>query len=499
MNAPLRRVGVVVLVLFALLFVNLNWVQAYHAKDYANSDFNGRVQTEQYQRQRGSILLSDNQTVVAESKATNDTLKYLRSYPIPTEYAHVVGYKPVTLGATGIERWEDKFLAGEADSQIADRIVGMFTNSRSAGGNVILTISKAAQDAAFNGLKNNTKGVTKGAVVAINPKSGALLAAVSLPTFDPNPLVTHETDPALAVFNKLNADPTKPLLNRAFSETYPPGSTFKVISSATALTNGFNPESTITGGNDYQPPDTTQVLHNSSGVVCPDQITLKNALTVSCNTAFARLCVEQLGSDKIKSMAQAFGFESEPKFDGDSERNYMNVVASHTGAMTGPDGQVDRPVLAQSCIGQRDVRMTPLQGALVAATVANGGSQMRPYIIDKLQAPDLSTTQVGTQHEQRQPFDSKVAGDLQDMMISVVQNGTGKRAQIDGLRVGGKTGTADTDEGAQAHGWFLGFAMRGNEPLVAVAVFLESAGKGGSSEAARIAGLVMKAAVGGQR
>jgi peptidoglycan glycosyltransferase len=497
-NAPLRRVGVVVLLLFALLFANLNWVQAYHAEDYRSSDFNGRVQTEQYQRQRGSILLSDGQTVVAESKATNDTLKYLRSYPLALEFAHPIGYKPVNLGATGIEKWEDRFLAGEADSQIADRIVGMFTNSRSAGGNVILTISKAAQDAALNGLKNNTKGVTKGAVVAINPKNGALLAAVSLPTFDPNPLAAHATNPALAVYDKLNADPNKPLLNRAFSETFPPGSTFKVVTSATALANGLNPESTLTGGADYQPPETTQVLHNSTGVVCPNQITLKNALTVSCNTAFARLCVEQLGADKIKSMAQAFGFESEPRFDGD-DKNYMNVVASHTGAMTGPDGRVDRPVLAQSCIGQRDVRMTPLQGALIAATVANGGQQMRPFIIDKLQAPDLSITQVGGQHEQRRPFDAKVAADLQDMMISVVQNGTGKKAQIGGFRVGGKTGTADTDEGAQAHGWFIGFAMRGNEPLVAVAVFLEGAGKGGSSEAANIAGLVMKAVVRGQK
>jgi peptidoglycan glycosyltransferase len=490
---------VVVLILFSLLFVNLNWVQAYHARDYASSDYNGRVQTEQYQRQRGSILLADSQTVVAESKATTDTLKYLRTYPFPTEYAHVIGYKPVNLGATGIEKWEDKFLAGEADSQIADRIVGMFTNSRSAGGNVILTVNKTAQDAAFNGLKNNNNHVGKGAVVAINPKTGALLAAVSLPTFDPNPMVSHETDPALQVYNQLNTDQGKPLLNRAFSETYPPGSTFKVITSATALANGADENTVLTGGDSYQPPDTSQVLHNSTGVVCPDQIPLIRALTVSCNTAFARLCVEQLGADKIKSMAQAFGFESEPKFDGDGERNYMNVVASHTGAITGPGGQVDRPALAQSCIGQRDVRMTPLQGALIAATVANGGAQMRPYIIDKVQAPDLSTTQVGAAHEQRRPFDGNVAGRLQDMMVSVVENGTGKKAQVQGLRVGGKTGTADTDEGALAHGWFIGFAMRGNEPLVAVAVFLEGAGKGGSSEAARIAGLVMKAVAGGQK
>ncbi len=499
MNAPLRRVGVVVLLLFALLFVNLNWVQAYHAREYATSDFNGRVQTEQYQRQRGSILLSDGRTVVAQSVATADTLKYLRTYPIPEEYAHIVGYKPVNGAPTAVEKWEDQFLAGEADSQIADRIVGMFTNSKSAGGNVILTVNKAVQDAAFKGLSNNTK-TKSGAVVALNPKTGALLAAVSLPTFNPNPIASHDTAAADKAFNQLNKDKdNKPLLSRAFSETFPPGSTFKVITSATALTSGLTPETQLVGGPDYKPPQTSQVLHNSTGVDCPEQITLKRSLTVSCNTAFARLCVEQLGADKIKSMAQAFGFESEPRFDGDEKNDTMGVVPSHTGNMTRPDGQVDPPVLAQSCIGQRDVRITPLQGALVAATVANGGSQMRPYLIEALQAPDLSRTQVGVAREARRPFDGRVAADLQDMMISVVTDGTGKNARIDGFRVGGKTGTADTDEGAQAHGWFLGFAMRGDEPLVAVAVFLEGAGRGGSSEAAKIAGQVMRAALGVQR
>ncbi len=498
MNAPLRRVGVVVLLLFALLFVNLNWVQAYHARDYATSDYNGRVQTEQYQRQRGSILLADGQTIVAQSIATTDTLKYLRKYPVPTEYAHVVGYKPVNGAPTAIEKWEDQFLAGEADSQIANRIVGWFTNTKSPGGNVILTVNKAAQDAAFKGLTNNTK-TKRGAIVALNPKTGALLAAVSLPTFDPNPLASHDTTAADAAYNQLNKNPEKPLLSRAFSDTYPPGSTFKVITSATALTSGLTPDTQIVGGPDYQPPQTSQVLHNASGVDCPEQLTLKRALTVSCNTAFARLCVEQLGADKIKSMAQALGFESEPRFDGDEKNDTMAVVASHTGPMTRPDGQVDPPVLAQSCIGQRDVRITPLQGALVAATVANGGSQMRPYLIEALQAPDLSRTQIGVGHEQRRPFDQRVAADLQDMMVSVVTDGTGRNARIDGFRVGGKTGTADTEEGAQAHGWFIGFAMRGNEPLVAVAVFLESAGRGGSSEAAKIAGQVMRAALGVQK
>jgi peptidoglycan glycosyltransferase len=494
MNAPLRRAGVVVLLLFALLFVNLNWVQAYRAEDYRTSDYNGRVQTSQYQRQRGSILVKNGQVAVAESKETADTLKYLRTYPLGGEYAHVVGYKPVNLAMTAVEKWEDLYLAGEDDRQLADRILAMFTNNRSAGGNVLLTLSPAAQDTALKEISNNRLGVKKGAVVAINPKTGALLAAVSIPTFDPNPLTSHDTNAALTAFRRLDGDPNKPLLNRAFSETYPPGSTFKVISSATALTNGLTPETVLTGGPDYQPPQTTLVFHNASGVNCPQQLTLKQALTVSCNTAFMRLCVEQLNADKVKSMAQAFGFESEPRFDGD-DRNFMNVVPSHTGPMTGPDGRPDPPVLAQSCIGQNNVRMTALQGALVAATVANGGSQMRPYLIDRLQASDLSFTDVANPREQRRPLSPQAAADLQDMMVSVVDNGTGRNARIANMRVGGKTGTAENGEAASDHGWFIGFVMKGNEPIAAVAVLLEGAGKGGSGEATRIAGQVMRAII----
>jgi peptidoglycan glycosyltransferase len=496
MNAPLRRVGVVVLILFALLFVNLNYRQAYKAEDYRTSAYNGRVQTDEYQRQRGSILLSDERTIIAESKATTDTLKYLRTYPLTTEYAHVVGYKPVNLGATGVEKWEDQYLAGLADTQIADRIIGMFTNNRSAGGNVILTVSKATQDAATKELANNKLGIKKGSAVVLDPKTGALLASVSMPSFDPNPLASHSVSTAQAAYNQLNADKDgKPLLNRGFSETYPPGSTFKVIDSAVALSNGLNPDTVLKGGESYTPPQTTVPIHNASGVNCPDQITLRQALVVSCNTAFARLCVEQLHANAVKSMAQALGYESQPRFAGDEKTNYMNVAPSHTGSITRPDGQEDPAALAQSCIGQFDVRSTPLQAALVAATVANGGSEMRPYLIDKEQAPDLSKTQIGIPRELKRPFSGQVAGQLQDMMIAEVNGGTGKSAAIPGFQVGGKTGTAENAESAGEHGWFIGFAMKDGQPIVAVAVMLENAGRGGSKEAARISGLIMRAVI----
>jgi peptidoglycan glycosyltransferase len=492
MNAPLRRVGVVVLVLFGLLFANLNWVQAYKADTYRNNEHNSqRVQISEYQRQRGSIEAAGG-VVLAQSSPTDDDLKYQRAYPLADQYAHIVGYKSVNLGSTEIEKLENAYLQGNADSQVADRWLAMLTGKRTSGGNVLLTLSPTAQQTAYEALQNKGK-VRKGAVVALDPTTGALLAAVSAPSFNPNPLVGHDAKAALAEELRLENDPNKPLLNRAFSELYPPGSTFKVVMSAAALVNGVQPETVLQGGTSYTAPGTTHAIQNAPGVVCADQITLKQALTVSCNTAFSRLGAEQLGADNIKKMAQAFGFEGPTRFDQDP-KNAMGIASSHTGTMFDPSGQVDKPTVAQSSIGQSNVRMTPLQGALIAATVANHGSQMRPYLIDKELAADRTSTYVAKPQEQRQPVNAQVADTLRDMMVSVVESGTGTQAKIAGVQVGGKTGTAQTGDSPD-HGWFIGFAIKDGKPIAAVAVFLENAGNSGSHDAAQIAGNVMRAII----
>jgi peptidoglycan glycosyltransferase len=493
MNAPLRRVGVVVLVLFALLFANLNYRQAYKADEYRNDDHNGRLQVTEYQRARGNIINAKG-NAVAKSQETNDSLKYLRVYPYKDAYAHIVGHKPVNLAATDVEKLQNLFLIGQADSQVGDRIAAMFTGKQPAGGNVLLTLSEAAQATAYDQLNKNQKGAKKGAVVMLDPATGALLASVSMPSYDPNLLSTHDTNAATAAYNQLDKDANKPLLNRALSENYPPGSTFKVITSAAAIVNnGLTPDSVIQGGENYTLPQTTQVFKNASTVNCPNSLTLREALTISCNTAFMRLAVEQTGGDKLKGMAQQFGFGSEPRFIGDTESNYFGCAVSETGTITDPNGRIDPPALAQSSIGQRDVRMTPLQGALIAATVANGGKQMQPYVVDSLQNADLAQIDKTQPKVARTPFNSQVAGYLQDMMISVTDNGTGKKARISGVQVGSKTGTAENAEDDAAHGWYIGFAMKDGKPLAAIAVILENAGKGGSAEASRIGGQVMKA------
>lgn len=498
MNAPLRRVGVVVLVLFAMLFVNLNYRQVVKADDYRTHPRNGRVQASEYEHARGKIVNAQG-IAVADAQETGDSLKFLRTYPLKDQYAHVIGFKPVNLGATSLEKLNNDFLTGTSDKQAADRIAGLFTGKEPAGGNVLLTISKTAQETAYTQLGTNKLKVKSGAVVALDPTTGAVLAEVSLPSFDPNLLSTHDINAANANYNKLDKDPAKPMLNRAVSDIYPPGSTFKVITSAAALTadSSLSPDSIVQGGEFYQPPQTSTFrIKNAHEGICPDSITLKQALTVSCNTVFARMGVERVGADKLKSMAQAFGFESEPRYIEDQERNYCGIVASHTGPMTaGSDNRVDPPAVAQSSIGQREVKMSPLQGAMIAATVANGGREMRPYVVDRLQNADLSNADRTEPKELGRPISGDVAAKLQDMMFSVVtsRDGTGRNANISGLQVGGKTGTAEDGEDAQDHGWFIGFAMKDGKPIVSVAVFLENAGKGGSAEAARIAGQVMKA------
>ncbi|MET8352765.1 penicillin-binding protein 2 [Micromonospora sp. NPDC005206] len=495
MNAPLRRVGVVVIVLFGLLFANLNWIQAYKADEYRTSDYNGRVQVADYKRKRGNIEAGG--TAVATSKETTGKLKFLRSYPGGAKYAHVLGYKPVNLADQGIERVENDFLAGTSDQLIGDRFKDMFTGDQTGGGNVLLTLSKRAQDVAYDQLRNNQVGVKKGAAIAIDPRTGAVQALVSMPSFDPNPLTVHDSTEAAAAFNKLDQDPDGPLKNRALSETLPPGSTFKIVVAAAALENGISKSTSIPAGSSYTPPTSGSPIRNAHPSICPkSQVTLLDAVTESCNTGFAQLGV-RLGADTIKEKAQQFGFEQDDLTVGQLGEDGLRTAASRTGDMQNPDGSADPAALAQSSIGQNNVRMTPLEGAMIAGAVANGGSQMRPYLVRQLLAPDRTTSYYTAKpRELRQPVNGQVAGDLRDMMVSVVQKGTGRNAAISGYTVGGKTGTAQSAPDRPDHGWFIGFALDKNgTPVSAVCVVLEQAGSGGSSEAARIGGQIMRAAI----
>ena len=463
--------------LFALLIGNLTWVQFFQNDFYANNANNTRVLLEEYSRQRGAILAGPD--AIATSVATEGELKYQREYANGPMYANLTGYKSLVYGASGIEGAENEVLSGADDRLFVDRITDTFTGREPAGGNVILNVNPKVQEAMSKGI-----GSSVGAAVAIDPKTGAILGQFTSPSYDPNVLADHDRDKETAEWDAMQDKTPNPMLDRSASERYPPGSTFKVIVSAAALEMGMTPDTMVPAGNSYSPPDTTHDITNSNNQCGEAQLPLKEALARSCNTTFSRLCVEQIGPEKIAEVAKRFGFE-------ESYTTPLSVVESTTGTLG------DKATLAQSCIGQNEVAATPFQMAMVSAAIANGGTRMGPQLIKELQAPDQTTLERTGSEKLNESVSPEVASQLQTMMQGVITGGTGENAAINGVTVGGKTGTAEHGDGIPEHGWFTGYAMGDDgKPAIAVAVFLDSAGDGGSSEATTIAGAVMKAALG---
>ena len=463
--------------LFALLIGNLTWVQFFQNDFYANNERNTRVILEEYSRQRGAILAGPD--AIATSVATDGELKYQREYANGPLYANLTGYKSLVYGASGIEGAENEVLSGSDDRLFVDRITDTFTGREPAGGNVILNVNPKIQEAMSKGI-----GSSIGAAVAIDPKTGAILGQFTSPSYDPNLLASHDREKVSADWDALQDKTPNPMLDRSASERYPPGSTFKVIVSAAALEMGMTPDTMVPAGNSYSPPDTTHVITNSDNQCPAAEMPLKQALALSCNTTFSRLCVEQIGPEKIAEVAKRFGFE-------EGYTTPLSVVASTTGTLG------DKATLAQSCIGQNEVAATPFQMAMVSAAIANGGTRMGPHLVKELQAPDQTTLERTGSEKLNESVEPEIAAQLQTMMQSVVADGTGRNAQIQGITVGGKTGTAEPGDGSPEHGWFTGYAMgEDGKPAIAVAVFLDSAGAGGSAEATRIAGEVMKVALG---
>jgi peptidoglycan glycosyltransferase len=471
------------MVLFALLFVNLNYVQFVKANDYRTNPANQRTKIQDPNRKRGLIVNADGQSI-AQEMPTAGTTRYQRFYPANSLYATVTGYDSPTFGTSGIENDQDSFLSGDSDKLFVRRISDLVTGRQAQGGNVLLTVKSKVQQAAFSAMQSDAAGKT-GAAIALDPTTGAVLGAVSFPTYNPNELANPDKNAQQAAWNKLNPkDPAapSPLLNRAWREYYPPGSTFKTVVSAAALAGGYTPQSKLPAGLQYIAPGTTTPIQNDDGSACTGNPTsLLDALRVSCNTAYANLGVT-LGPDKVRKQANAFGF------DANISNDAIHAVQSKLGSLS------DLPSLAQSSIGQRDVRMTPLQGAMIAGAVANNGIEMKPYVVADVQGPDLSSLGKATPVQYGQPMTQPVASQLQLMMQSVVNDGTGKKAQISGVVVGGKTGTAQNGGNKPDTVWFIGYAIDNGKPVAAVAVVLDQAG-GSSGVPTAIGGKILKAAV----
>ena len=477
MSRPIRRIAVVLGILLVALLVNVTVIQVVLAGDYRDRPGNQRVLLEEYDRERGPILVGSNP--VARSKETGDTLKFLRVYSDGPLYAPVTGFYSLVYGATGLERTENRILTGSSSLFVVDRAEQLFAGRQPVGGAVTTTINARAQKAAFDGLRGK-----KGAVVAIEPSTGRILASVQFPSFDPNILSSHDPAAIREYYMTLEADPGKPLLNRPIVSLNPPGSTFKIVTAAAALASGrFTPDTVIPGPRTYDLPDSTKKIRNWNGQSCGpgDLVTLRQALAISCNTAFAWLG-NQLGADALRTQADLMGFD----------QNFEIPLRAATSRF--PENP-DDPQTAMSAIGQFDVRATALQMAMVGAAVANSGKTMNPYLVQEVRGPDLAILQTTTPSVYEQAMSPINAAQLTEMLVNVVENGTGSNARIPGVRVAGKTGTAQTGNDNPAVAWFVAFAPA-QSPQVAVAVVVEDAGAAevsGNQLAAPIARAVIEA------
>ena len=484
MNKPIRVVSVFCLVLFMALLVNVTYLMYVRADTLSDDPRNRRIITATFSRERGAILVGKD--AVARSVPSDDKYKFQRVYPQPMKYAPITGYFS-WYGQTGVESSQNSVLAGDDSRLFVTRLVDMLSNSDPKGGNVQLAADAAAQDAAWEGLEA-LPGDAQGAVVALEPTTGRVLAMASTPTFDPNKLASHDFGAVADLSKELNADPREPLINRAIGTTLPPGSTFKLVTAAAAIESGnYDADSQVPGGYRFKLPQSTTSVGNYDGGNCGGRrITLTQALQVSCNVTFMSLANE-LGVDAMAEQAEAFGFNDTSLEDlgGQAESLYPR--------------DLDPPQTALSGIGQSSVTATPLQMAMVVAAIANDGDVMRPYVVDEVRAANLSVLDRTDPQSISKAISSTTAEELTTMMVATVDSGTATPAQIPGVQVAGKTGTAQSTADRPPYAWFVSFAPADN-PQVAVAVLVQSSDTsrseiGGGRLGGPIAKAVMEAVI----
>jgi peptidoglycan glycosyltransferase len=462
-NKELKRVSIVVLVMFLALFTSTTLIQVVTADSLRADGRNSRTLYASYSAERGPILV-DGQPI-AISVPTDDEFKFQRTYTNPLLYAPVTGYFTLNQGNTGIEGALNDYLSGTSNSQFLDQINAILTGQNPKGASVELTINPAVQQAAWDAL-----GDLQGAVIAINPQTGEILAMVSKPTFDPNTLAVHDTDEVIATYEALLGDPSGPLFNRTLAGALnPPGSTFKLVVAAAALESGqFTPASEIPNPAQLALPQSDNVITNSGGDTCggTPTVSLARALSLSCNIPFAQVGAT-LGSQEIREQANRFGFNES-----------ISVPLESTPSVY--PRALDEPQTMLSAFGQSSVRASPLQMAMVSMAIANGGSLMRPNLVENIMTADLRTLQQFQAEQFGQAMSPETAAAITQMMVDSVANGAASNARIDGVDVAGKTGTAENGEGDPYTLWFTGFAPA-NDPQVAVAVVIENGGGQGQS------------------
>lgn len=492
MNRPIRTLAAGFMVLFVALMGRATYLQFFDAASLSSVTAhpgNVRALNDEFSRQRGTIIVDGKP--IAESMPISGIYKYQRTYPYGPEYAQITGYFSLGYGLGGIEASQNKALSGEDDKLFLRRLSDILENKPTPGENVVLTLNAAAQRAAYNGLRGKI-----GSVVAIEPSTGRILAMVSTPTYNPNTLAVHDATKVSATKTRLLNQNPSPLDNPAIQTIVPPGSTFKLITASAALSSGrYTPSTLVPGASRMRLPLSSTYLTNENGFSCgANKVTLTVALERSCNVAFGTVG-GALGVNALNTQAEKFGF-------GQTYFNELNDGLVSQAASNFP-ANADAPGTVLAAIGQGNVAATPLQMALVAAGIANGGTVMSPYLVSEVDAANLDVVYRAPQkpiNDMQPAISPSVASELTQMMVQVVQNGTGTTAQIPGVLVAGKTGTAQSAASRPPYAWFVSFAPAVNAK-VAVAVLIQDAGVernqiSGAGLAAPIAKAVMEAVIG---
>jgi penicillin-binding protein A len=491
MDRQIRRLGFAFVALFALLFAQVAYVQVFASGRIAADPANAARQIRaEYSVERGQILAADERTVLAKSVPnpdTNSIYKFLRTYPGGSLYGQLTGYYSRIYGFSGLESAMNRYLSGTAPEFTAQNLTDIILGRPKVGGTVVTTIRPELQKAARTAL-----GSHLGAVVALDPTNGDVLAMWSNPGYDPNDLSSGTSDQMTAAWNRLIADPNKPLVSKAFQELYLPGSTFKLVTASAALENGWGPEKEWPNPHVLDLPQSSSTLENFGNELCNGgnkTVTMLEAFTESCNVTFGKIGLE-LGADKLS--AQAFRYGWCPILPPDqltcTQPTVPFTLPWETGRFPEPAYFQDNlPKVALSAVGLDNDKQNPLQLALETATIANGGTMMEPRLVTEVRDSAGRTIKTFDETPYGQPISPDTANQMRQMMISVVERGTGTEAQIPGWVVAGKTGTS-TNCGTEPNcvtppnAWFTAFAgpSESAPPRIAVAVIVIDGGDLGS-------------------
>jgi peptidoglycan glycosyltransferase len=458
-NQAIRNSWVAAIAMFALIFGALSYVQVVGADDLQANAWNKRAILQNYCNDRGAIIVGG--SPVAESVEGSETCKFQRTYPQPELYAGITGYFSQSYGATGLEQAMREELAGSSDQLFLDRIGQLFLGNQPKGASVELTIDPKIQQLAYSLIPDGQRG----SIVVTNPKTGAILAMVSKPSYNPNLIASQDPAAEAANFGEINKIPGINLnqnVSGPTGELLAPGSVFKLVDTAAALSSGkYNADSVLENPAEMSFPGIQYKLPNYAGGNCytRDKASFAFALQQSCNTPFASIALD-LGEKAIADQARKFGFGQE---FGDRLK-----LASAPSVFP---SDLDAAGLAQSAIGQRDVRATPLQIALMTAAIANGGVQMSPSLIKTIRSPDLRVLDEPQPTALRTSTSPEIAKQITEWMTSVVSQGIAGGAAVPGVQVAGKTGTAELGNGLN-NSWFTGFAPA-NNPQVGVTIVME--------------------------